>query len=184
MSIVNKEITIPLNDIRHLFLDPDCDPFLDRNLTISGLDFAIKQLRMKPLPEKIQLNLELSKGGADISVEDVKKALTRHCLNIVKKQEEELCYLSWQVERNFKRALLPFLLMSIAIGLIMYHIADEQSKFVQTFLILLNNCVIVLGWVLLWIPAEMYLYDIPRIKREIALYKLLAVADVHITHAT
>lgn len=181
MPARNNEITIPLNDIRHLFLDPDCDPFKDKNLTISGLDYAVKQLRMKPLPEKIQLNLALSKGAADIDLADVKKALRRHCLNIVKDREEDSQYLSWQIGSNFKRAVLPFLIMIIAIGSIMYHMMDERSRLVQILLVLLNNCVIIMGWVLLWIPAEMYLYEAPRVRREIALYRLLADAEIRIT---
>lgn len=179
-----KEIVIPLNDIRHLFLDPDCDPFVDRNLTISGLEYAIKQLRMKPLPEKIQLNLSLAKGAAVSDVANVKQALRRHCLNIVKEQEEESLYISWQIERNLKRALLPFLLLTIAISWIMYNVIDERTRFVQILLVLLNNCIIILGWVLLWIPAEMYLYQAPRIKREIAIYRLLADAEIRIVHET
>lgn len=180
MPVDKKEITIPLNDIRHLFADPDYDPFQDRNLTISGLEYIIRQLRMKPLPEKIQLNLQLAKGAADSEEVSVKNAFRRHCLNIVKEREEDSCYINWQIEKNFKRALLPFLLMTIAIGLIMYNMMEDRSKIVQIILILLNNCVIIMGWVLLWIPAEKYLYEAPRVRREIDLYKLLAAADIRI----
>lgn len=171
-------INIPLNDIRHLFLEPDCDPFKDRNLTISGLDYAVKQLRAKPLPEQVQLNLELSKGTADVA--EVKDALHRHCMNIVKDKEEESCYLSSQIESNFKRAILPFLVMIIAIGSIMYHLMDERSRIMQIMIVLLNNLLIIMGWVLIWIPAEMFLYEAPRLKKEIALYNLLANANIHL----
>lgn len=172
-----KEIDIPLNDIRHLFLEPNCDPFTDRNLTISGLDYAIKQLRAKPLPEQIKLNLIVPNA---VNPEDVKTALKRHCLNIIKDKEEEACYLNSQIESNFKRAFLPFLIMIIAVGSIMYHLMDERSRFLQILMVLLNNCLIIMGWVLIWIPAEMFLYDAPRLKKEIALYNLLANAEVNI----
>lgn len=180
MPIEKKEIALPLNDIRHLLIDPDCDPFEDINLTTSGLDYAIKQLRMKPLPEKIQLNITLPENRRDIDVAYVKNALRRHCLNIVKEREEESCYLNWQIKRNFKRAIFPFLFASIALGFIMYYMMDERSKPMQALLIFLNNCVVILGWVLLWIPTEMYLYDSPRVKREIALYQLFADADIQV----
>lgn len=180
VSVAHQEIDIPLNDIRHLFLEPDCDPFQDRKLTVSGLEYAIKQLRMKPLPEKVQLNLFLAKGSKDTDLDDVKSALARHCLSIVKEQEEESCYLNWQIESNFKRALLPFIIMIIVSGLVMYHLMDDRSRIVQILLVFLNNCVIIMGWVLLWIPIEMYLYEAPRVKREIALYRLLADAQIRI----
>lgn len=175
-----KEILIPLNDVRHLFFNPDCDPFEDRNLTISGLDYAIKQLRMKPLPEKIRLNLHMSKGSRGIDAMQVQHALHSYCLNVVKEKEEDYSYLSWQIHRNFKRMVLPFLAITIAFGWFMYSFLEERVRFMQILLVLLNNLVIVMGWVLLWIPAEMFLYEAPRVKREIALYKLLADADVHI----
>lgn len=178
MATVIKEINIPLNDIRHLFLEPDCDPFVDRNLTISGLDYAVKQLRAKPLPEQIQLNLTIPNSTIDAA--EVKDALRRHCLNIVQDKEEESCYLNSQIESNFKRALLPFLIMIIAVGSIMYHFMDDRSRFMQTLILLLNNCLIIMGWVLIWIPAEMFLYDAPRLRKEIALYKLLSTATIHI----
>lgn len=180
MATTVKEITIPLNDIRHLLLDPDCDPFKDMNLKISGLEYAIKQLRMKPLPKKIHLNLLLSKGSYGIDVANVQNALRSHCLNIVKEQEEESLYLNWQIHKNFRRALIPLLLASIVVGSIMYYIMEERSRFLQVLLILLNNCVIIMGWVLLWIPAEQFLYEAPRVKREIAIYKLLADAEIHL----
>lgn len=184
MIHAHKEISIPLNDIKHLFLDPDCDPFKDRNLTISGLEYAIRQLRMKPLPSRIQLNILLTTDTTDIDLANVKKALHRHCMNIVKEREEDARYLNWQIGKNFKRAILPFLIMTIAIGSIMYNMMDERSKLLQILLIFLNNCIIIMGWVLLWIPAEKYLYDAPRVKREIALYRLLADAEVRITQET
>jgi hypothetical protein len=181
MTTATKEINIPLNDIRHLLLNPDCDPFKDRNLTISGLKYAVKQLRMKTLPENIQLSISLPKSAANIDLANIKESLNRHCLNIVKEKEEEYCYLNWQIKKNFKRAFLPLLIIIFAVGSIMYHIMDERSRIIQILLILLNNCVIILGWVLLWIPAEMFFYEAPRIKREIELYKLLANAEIRIT---
>ena len=180
MPLTTKEITVPLNDIRHLFIEPDCDPFTDRNLTISGLDYVIKQLRGKPLPEKIRLNLLLSKGSSELDAANVQDALRRHCLNIVKDQEEEAVYLNWQIQKNFKRALIPILLASLIVGSIMYHMLEERSRFLQILFILLNNCIIIIGWVLLWIPAEKFLYEAPRVKREIALYKLLANAEIQL----
>jgi len=72
------------------------------------------------------------------------------------------------------------LLMIVLIGSMMYRMMDERSRLIQVLLVLLNNCVIILGWVLLWIPAEMYLYEAPRLKREMALYRLLSEADIAI----
>lgn len=180
MSTTKKTITIPLADIKHLFLDPENDPFQENSLTVSGLEYAIKQMRAKPLPEKIQLKLKLSNESKIPDVNDLKSILRRHCLAVVKDKEEESCYLSWQIATNFKRALLPLLIMIVVIGSMMYHMMDERSRIIQILLVLLNNCVIILGWVLLWIPAEMYLYEAPRLKREIALYRLLADADMEI----
>lgn len=178
MPSTNQTIAIPLNDLKHLFIDPNCDPFIERHLTVSGLEHAIKQLRTKPLPEKIQLHLILPKGSEIPDVANLKKVLKRHCLTIVKEQEEDSLYLSWQIKSNFKRALLPLLMLIVVVGSMMYHMMDERSRFIQILLVLLNNCVIILGWVLLWVPAEMYLYEAPRLKREIALYRLLADADI------
>lgn len=180
MPAANKEINIPLNDIRHLLLDPDCDPFEDRNLNISGLEYAVKQLRIKPLPKEIQLNLILSKDSSDYNLANVEESFHRHCLNIVKDKEEESYYLNWQIKRNFKRAILPLLIMIIVVGLIMYYLMDERSKIVQIMLILINNCVVIMGWVLLWLPSEVFLYEAPRVKKEIELYRLLANAKIHI----
>jgi hypothetical protein len=139
-------------------------------------------LRAKPLPEKIQLNLELSKGNVDVA--NVKEALRRQCLNIVKDKEEESCYLSSQIQTNFKRALIPFLILTIAVGSVMYNLMDERSRFMQTLMVLLNNCLIIIGWVLIWIPSEMYLYEAPRLRKEIALYNLLANAEISIKAPT
>ncbi len=184
MSNDTTEITIPLNDIKHLFLIPNCDPFDDKNLTISGIEYAIKQMRMKNLPEKIQLTLAMSKGTEGIDLENLKSSLHRYCMNIVRTKEEEERYLNWQIKRNFIRAFPPLILSMIVLGLITYYLMDERSKFFQILLILLNNFVIILGWVLLWVPAEMFLYDSPQIKREIVLYRLLANADVTLKERT
>ncbi len=181
MVAANKEINISLNDIRHLLLEPDCDPFKDRNLMISGLEYAVNQLRTKPLPEEVQLNLILSKRNPDIDLGNVKESLHRHCMNIVRDKEEELSYLRWQIKNNFKRALLPLLITIISVGMVMYYMMDERSKIIQILLVLLNNCVIIMGWVLLWIPAEMFLYEAPRVRKEIALYRLLADAEIDIS---
>ena len=173
-------IDFSLNDIKHLLVDPDCDPFKDKNMAITGLEYAVRQLKTKPLPDKIELNIKLPENKSSVDLENVKTALNRYCLNIVKDKEEELLYLDWQIKKNFKRGLLPFLLMIIITGSIMYNMMDERSKIFQIFLVLLNNCVIIIGWVLLWIPSEMFLYEAPKLKREIDIYKLLKDADINI----
>lgn len=180
METANKEIVIPLDNIKNLFVTPDYNPLTNNHLAVSGIEYAKKQLRMRPL-EKVKLKLILPKGSQSPNLSEIKIALKKHCKNIVQEKTNDLNYLNWQIKRNFYRAVPLLALAIFAVGAIMYY-TEDRSKLVQILLLFLNNCLIIIGWVLLWIPGEMFLYDAPRLKREIAVYNTLKNADVALEH--
>jgi hypothetical protein len=167
---VQQEYTLHLGDIRHLFNAPEFDPFTAHPRDTSGLDWILEELKTIPKPDSIKITLYLP--AEQITPElhtQLHTAIQRYCEMKTEQAVQDLDALRRQGLRELGYGSL-FLL--ICLGLAVF--AQEASFLPEWLGGFLFNGFTVIGWVSLWHPTEILLFELTPSLREKQLYQLIA----------
>jgi hypothetical protein len=147
-------IELRLRDLSQLFNSLDPSPFVDRDLDGNAHEFIVSWAREFPVGRDLELRIHLATqpdtGKAD-SVQDA----VRH-------------YFAYQsdMKRKALRQLLRQGRMSLAVGLVFLTACMMLAEFVLTrgggpggFPEILASGLTIVGWVAMWRPLEIYLYE-------------------------
>jgi hypothetical protein len=170
-ELTTQQFTVKLDDITHLFVAPEFDPFSDQEAELLGqpaLNYVLRQLgpaRVKeggPIHLIVQLPPE--KVTPDLKARTT-RALQRFCAVRIADDETQSRMLRWNSWRS-----LPSAIAALAACLILSYLFLSQTF---TFLSPAINGLLVQGfgiisWVVLWHPVEEFLYDPIPLQREIA----------------
>ena len=166
-------IDLWVRDVRQLFHSLDPSPFYDRDLDDDAADFIIDSARLKPADVPLSLRvlvdqLPAMQGAADV----VMQAVHAHFMRIAEQRRMGL-------RRLFSRGRA-----SLGIGLVflaaMLLLAEFVGRFAGPFPVLLRESLTIAGWVAMWRPMEIFLYDWWPIRAEIRLYSRLATMPVEV----
>jgi hypothetical protein len=150
-----NEVRIHLNVIEELFAEPEANPFDPNSRFISGIDELFYTLRRIPVRKKIRVFITLPDHliGPDLE-EKTRAALTRFCIAKIEESRRETDKLRRLGRRALVSAvaviLVTLLLATLITGL---DFLNDNTKF------LFSQGLIVFGWVTLWYPANIFLYD-------------------------
>ena len=153
---MTSDITLHLKDIRDLFVEPDPDPFDPHPQYISGLEY-VAQVALRAADQRkgarlaIYLPPDQVASGLDAKV---KQAVERYCDHQIELNRAELAGERW---KGFK---------ALQTGIVVLVIALAVSTFFRNLAILpeflrevLGEGFLIAGWVSLWFPAEVLLYE-------------------------
>jgi hypothetical protein len=169
------DIDLHLKEIKHLFVDPEMNPFEDQRLQISGIEEAANHLRIKERKvDKIRLNIFLPGGQIDPGLQSkTADALSRYCDFKILQNRHQL-----EIERAAGwRAVMIGLVFSV-ICLLMISIIYLLGPLSETLLVVFVGFFTILIWMAIWNPAETFLYGLPPYRREIKIYENLKNAEV------
>jgi len=169
------EIAIRVRTIGQLFNSFDPSPFREKDLDVDVEEFLVGWVRELPpnAPFRIVIRLPADEA-AKPEASDIGAAFThyfRYRAQASARELRELLRIGW-------RSLVIGLLVLVAC-LVASQIAATAVANV-TIARVLEESLIIVGWVANWRPIEIYLYDWWPIVRRIRLYRRIAAAHVRI----
>jgi hypothetical protein len=169
-----QHIDLRLNEISQLFHSLDPSPFREKDLDLQAEEFIVEWARELPRSEPLLLTIKLSRPPAPEHSEQAVADAVRN-------------YFSYRAERTTAqyRELLRQGWKDLGIGLLFLFTCLLAAQFMERFgeetvFKLLRESLIIGGWVAMWRPMEIFLYDRWPLMRRQKLYARLAAMDVRL----
>jgi hypothetical protein len=170
-------IEVRIKSPQQLFDARDPAPFLIRDLDDDFVEYILSSAREIPFAAPVKIVIYVGDPeGVDLNKEAVREAIRS--------------YLSYQIElqrgalRQFARRAQFFLVMGVAFLAACLFVAQKignPTSFVP--LSILREGVVILGWVSVWKPIELILFDWYPLYEKLRLYRKLMQADLDVRFA-
>jgi hypothetical protein len=171
-------LEIYLADIRRLFNSMDPAPFHERDLDPNAADYIREWAEELPAKGPLALVVRLGKPlGAEDNAAAVERSVRDHFHRRAAATRRHLRDLL-QMGRYSLLAAMLFLGPVIVI-------AESAARMVETerYAALIENSLVILAWVALWRPIEIFLYDWWPIRAEARLFDRLSQMEVRTVSA-
>jgi hypothetical protein len=182
MSETNvKHITVKLDDISHLFVAPEFDPFSDQEAELLGqpaLAYVLRQLGPGTVRKKHPLRLTVQLPPDRITP-DLKaradQALARFCAAHIADREAQLRILNWNGWRSLPSAVVA---LAVCLSLATLFLNGVFSFLPNVINQLLGEGFVIISWVVVWHPVEAFLYDPLPLRREVSALRYAATLEL------
>jgi len=165
-------IELRLNSVRQLFNSLDPSPFHEKDLDSDAEEYIVETVRELPTqaPFKIRIFLPEHERSAPETA-DLSRAIQNY-----------FSYRLW-VMRHRLRDLMArgrdALLVALAFLALTFALREAIYAFTSgTFAEVLAEGLQIVGWVALWQPVQIFLYDWQPIRRMIGVYRRLSAVEV------
>jgi hypothetical protein len=171
-------IDVRLVELRQLFNPIDPAPFRDRDLDPKIEEFIVDWSREAPSEKALALSVRLDRAAASADEPQV-----------VRDAVHQFFALRAVATRRRLRRLFRVGRVSLVIGLavlaVLFGLAQVVTHRAPASAVsrLLQESLLIGGWVAMWRPLEIFLYDWWPIRAEARLYDRLAVMPVRITYS-
>lgn len=172
-------IHIKLDRIEQLFNSLDPTPFLGRDLDPSADDFIAGWAEEHPREGAFKICIQLLESG------DLEHAQVRAQQAVTGYYQARVVAQQQQLHRLFRHGRIS-LIVGITF-LVACHLLSEllvQRFAEETLPALLAQGLIIAGWVALWHPLEIFLYEWWPLRQRLNLLRRLAAAQVEVTSVT
>jgi len=146
-----QTIQLKLRDIDQLFNSMDPSPFIEKDLDEKAEEFIVGWALEFPRGAPLKLCVQLEKWPGDNAREIVGEAVRNHFTH-----RAELTELEFRNLMRQGRTSLLIGLSCLATCLIVTHILPSQGS---TWANVLRESLTIAGWVAMWRPMQIYLYD-------------------------
>ena len=174
-SSIPALIELRLNDINQLFNSLDPSPFPEKELDVDAEEFIVDWAQELPRDKPLQLIIHLAK--APVAEKDERWVT-----------EAVQYYFSYRADRAAwkNRQLLREGWKDLGIGLVFLAICLFTAQFLTeyadgTLIAILRESLLIGGWVAMWRPMEIFLYERWPGKRRQALYTRLSNMQVKLS---
>ena len=180
-SATDPHATLDLQvaEIRQLYNAMDPAPFRERELDPNAVTYIVNWAREtradQPLRLLVQVTREPATPADASTLDDAVHAYFRHRAQATRQQLRQL----FRVGRISLVIGLAFLACAIALG---EFVASLVSK--ENYASIIKESFVIGGWVALWRPLEIFLYDWWPIRAEAKLHDRLGEMDVRLTGDT
>lgn len=171
------EVRVP--ELKRLFDSMDPSPFKTRDLDPSAEEFIVSSGKELPRDAPLGLLVHLDRpAGLPNEVDVLREAL------------HQFFAAQGAMSRRRLKELFRRGRISLVIGLTFLGLAIVASKLIEAwldsggFITILRESLVIGGWVAMWRPIEVFLYDWWPIRAEARLYDRLAAMPVRIQYAT
>ncbi|MDP2749338.1 MAG: hypothetical protein Q8O89_00725 [Nanoarchaeota archaeon] len=159
------DINLRLREERQLFNSFDPAPFLERDLDDDAEQYIIDSVKEYPLKQKMRLTILLPKERRHkVSDAEIESAIKNHFNYNAKVMKKKLNELLAQGRTSLAIGIL-FLIFCLSVS--------ELSALYLTgfFSSILSTGLMIVGWVAMWRPINIFLYEWWPINKEIAIRK-------------
>ena len=166
-------IRLKLHDLAQLFNSMDPSPFLEKDLDEDAEEFVVSWAQEFPAHEPVRLHIYLEQLPPEHPKELIKTAVHNY-----------FAHRAEIADLEFKR-LLAQGRVSLVIGLVFLSACLALSKVLlghqnSTLGVVAREGLTIAGWVAMWRPMEIYLYDWWPLRRRERTYKKLSKMPVEI----
>jgi hypothetical protein len=164
-------LDLRLADLRQLFNSMDPAPFRERELDPTATDYIVDWANETPSRAPLGLAIDLAHGAEGDRVL-AREAVHEHFRRRAAAKRLQLRRL-FRVGRISLVIGIAFLGFAIAVGEFVAGLVPQES-----YAWLVKESLVIGGWVALWRPLEIFLYDWWPLRAEARLYDRLAVMPV------
>lgn len=145
-------IEIRIGDIRQLFNSLDPSPFLEKDLDEDAESYIVHSVSEFSLQTPLKLVFYLPKEAQDEAIEVLPEAIHNY-----------FNYRKWNTARELRQILRQGRI-SLVIGLLFLGVCISMSRLISLFsdnmvANILTEGLLIVGWVAMWRPLEIFLYD-------------------------
>ncbi len=165
-------IELSLNDLPQLFNSMDPSPFHDKDLDRDAEEFIVSWSREYPLDERVTLRVHLATWPAEDPT-----PLIREAMHNFFESKRDIAQLEFRRLMRQGRASLTIGLLFLAACLIAVKLLATNPAGITSYL---RESLTIAGWVAMWKPMEIYLYDWWPVRREVRNYARLSTMPVEV----
>ena len=167
-------IELSLRDVDQLFNTMDPSPFHEKDLDHDAEEFILSWALEFPVPEPVTLVLHLSEGPTGPEPRRmVERAVHHYFAYRARLNEMEFGQLGQEGRRSL---LIGLLFLGTCLGF-----SEALARFSSgTMLAVLRESLTIGGWVAMWRPMEIYLYDLWPQRRRGKIFKKLSRMPVEV----
>lgn len=160
-------IRMKLRDVSQLFNSMDPSPFIEKDLDADAEEFIVSWAQEFPRDDPIRLHIYLEQWPSEDPREAVKAAVHNY-----------FAHRAEIAELDFKH-LLEQGRISLVIGLVFLSACLALSKVLlshaeSTWAVVARESLTIAGWVAMWRPMQIYLYDWWPVERRRRIYEKLS----------
>ncbi|MCX5493899.1 hypothetical protein OSH11_04225 [Kaistia dalseonensis] len=178
----DQNVDLYLSDIHNFFQTPEVDPFLGDNIEASGIDQLMDTLNARRRGHKrlssITIHLPAAMIMADLPAR-TRAAIDIYCntqIRLAVQKKREVWLEGWRALRIGS----VFWIVCLGLSLLSEQLFSIHGGFGRLF----SEGFIIAGWVGLWRPAELLLYEWRPYRREIELYEAIKRMQLRIVPRT
>jgi len=170
----SHSISLRIHDITQLFNSMDPSPFIEKDLDEEAEAFIVGWAQEFPANAQIKLQIQLEQWPTEGDPKElIRQGVHNHFAHLA------------ELNRFEFRALMKQGRMSLLIGLVCLAISLVSSKMlshgdVGTWAGVLREGLTIAGWVAMWRPMQIYLYDWWPLRRRGRLYAKLSRVPVEV----
>ena len=165
-------IELNLTDVRRLFNSMDPSPFHDKDLDRDAEEFIVSWSREYPLNEPVTLRVHLENWPEEDPTQLIQEAVHNFFSNKRELEQREFRRLMRQ-----GRATLTIGLVFLAVCLVASQLLASNTVGVTSYV---RESLTIAGWVAMWKPMEIYLYDWWPVRREVRNFARLSTMPVEV----
>jgi hypothetical protein len=167
-------IRLKLHDLSQLFNSMDPSPFIEKDLDDDAEEFIVSWAQEFPFDAQIRLHVYLDQWPA----EDPKELVTTAVHNYFAHRAE---ITNLEFKRLLKQGrtslVIGLLFLSVCLGLSKMLLGNEA----ETWAVITRESLTIAGWVAMWRPMQIYLYDWWPLRRRRRVYRKLSRMPVEVT---
>ena len=168
------DITLHLDNLEQFFAVPEPDPFDPVARFASGLETIVSELKPKALIRKVRTTIMLPADQLRPDAEArLRAALARYCQYSIWQNRQELISLRWQGLKALQNGLI-----FLGVCLLLSTVFENAEMFPEWLRRFAGEGFLIAGWVSLWHPIEILLYDWWPLSRQINIYKSIMRMDI------
>jgi hypothetical protein len=160
MNGSKTEIVLHLDEIGKFFSIPDPDPFAGNQLYEPGIDLVYDQARASRVKNDLHLILYLPKNQVSGTNEkNLKTGIVDYCNFQIYKLQNSLAMQKRQGRRTLIYGLTILIICLLLSGLGFYLTSIASTAFIYALGGFMYNGFMIIGWVSLWTPTSMLLFE-------------------------
>ncbi|MFH1428821.1 MAG: hypothetical protein ABIH39_03655 [Candidatus Margulisiibacteriota bacterium] len=166
----NSHINIRLNDIQDLFVSGEVNPFTQKEIYCSGIETVYQKMKISPFKKRSVLTISIPKSQIKEDTDNtIRSAINRYCLYQINISKQDIVSLLWEGLKALQTGVV-FLVICLFVAFILEpgrskllnfnKFIVQQPFYLSSFLIMfIREGLFIVGWVSMWKPIELFLYD-------------------------
>ena len=169
----SQSIMVKLHDVNQLFNSMDPSPFIEKDLDDDAEEFIVSWAREFPPETPVKLHVHLEQWPVENPNELIQQAVHNHFAH-----RAELTDLEFRRLMKQGRTSLLIGLSCLAVCLVISNVLLSGEA--GTWAGILRESLTIAGWVAMWRPMEIYLYDWWPLRRRARIYLKLSNMPVEV----